>query len=109
VTINSLLIENLTLQHIGTGGLLISGSQAEVRNSTFNTVVLYGIGVQGSPASISNVSLQNIGTPDNGTAVIISPTIFGSLRIGILIQSKTGTLSENRFENIFYKDILYSN
>jgi hypothetical protein len=110
-------VNNLTLTQIGTGGLSIDGENAMIFNSSFSKVKLYAISVKGSSPEIKDVKIQGIGNKSLGTGIIIyqksnnhiiADNLIQSVRIGILIEGAKGTLSNNIFKNIYFKNVLHS-
>ncbi len=78
--------------------------------------IVKGFILAGKDSSIRDLTLDNTGAQSDKTSIEINPpgatvenVIIRGGRNEILIQCETGTLSENKFENIFFRDILYSN
>ena len=107
-------VQNLNLTNIGKGGLSVEGKRGRIHESIFTDISLFAIAVNGESPVISNATVQKVGTTSNGTGILIyqksnnfsvENSLFDSVRIGILIEGAEGQEVNNKFKNIYFKNV----
>jgi hypothetical protein len=110
-------VRNLSMTNIGTGGLSIEGKRGRIHESIFKDISLFAIVVNGGNPVISKATIQKVGTTSDGSGIIIyhksnnfsvENSLLDSVRIGILIKGAKGQQINNKFTNIFFKNVQVS-